>query len=119
MSDLLTQLKELDAKRTKGPWWPMGNSIWRATECPLHAHVVWAGSPTPANAAADVAFIAATANALPALIEAVEALSDVHKLVTEAALTGFNCHDGDWATRLFESQQRTSAALKALEQDNG
>ena len=40
-----------------------------------------------------------------------EALDNVHKLISEAAKTGFNCHGGDWAERLFESQQQTSRAL--------
>jgi len=41
----------------------------------------------------------------------VAALRAVQKLISEAAMTGFNCHDGDWAERLFFSQQATSAAL--------
>jgi hypothetical protein len=40
------------------------------------------------------------------------ALQAVNKLISEAALTGFNCHDGDWAERLFHSQQATSTAIK-------
>jgi len=43
----------------------------------------------------------------------IEALENVQKLIAEAAMTGFNCRDGDWAERLFFSQQKTSAALKA------
>jgi hypothetical protein len=41
----------------------------------------------------------------------VAALRAVQKIISEAAMTGFNCHDGDWAERLFFSQQATSAAL--------
>jgi hypothetical protein len=42
-----------------------------------------------------------------------KALRNVQKLISEAAMTGFNHKDGDWPERLFESQQVTSAALKA------
>lgn len=43
------------------------------------------------------------------------ALSNVRALIAEAAMTGFNWKDGDWAERLFASQQVTSAAIeKAL-----
>lgn len=41
------------------------------------------------------------------------ALLAVNKIIAEAALTGFNYKDGDWADRLFHSQQATSAALKS------
>lgn len=43
-----------------------------------------------------------------------EALKAVNKLIAEAAMTGFNCHDGDWAQRLYDSQQATSAALSRV-----
>lgn len=39
------------------------------------------------------------------------ALDAVHKLIVEAALTGFNCNTGTWADRLFASQRNTNAAL--------
>src|SRR4051812_47670096 len=42
-----------------------------------------------------------------------DALQNVNKLISEAAVTGFNCHDGDWAERLFASQQQTSEAIRA------
>ena len=44
--------------------------------------------------------------------EMLEALHSVNKLISEAAMTGFNCHDGDWAERLFFSQQATSDAIR-------
>lgn len=44
-----------------------------------------------------------------------EALKAVNKLISEAAMTGFNWRDGDWAERLFFSQQATSAAIKKAE----
>lgn len=40
-----------------------------------------------------------------------EALQNVQKLISEAAMTGFNCKDGDWAERLFFSQQMTSKSI--------
>lgn len=43
--------------------------------------------------------------------EMLAALQNVQKLISEAAMTGFNCHDGDWAERLFASQQLTSKAI--------
>jgi hypothetical protein len=40
------------------------------------------------------------------------ALRNVQGIISEAAMTGFNCKDGDWPDRLFSSQQMTSRALK-------
>lgn len=49
-----------------------------------------------------------------ALVEqSLTALVNVNKIVSEAAMTGFNCKDGDWPERLFESQRLTSAAIKS------
>lgn len=42
------------------------------------------------------------------------ALENVRKIISDGAMTGFNCHDGDWAERLFASQADTSAVLKGL-----
>lgn len=39
------------------------------------------------------------------------ALVHVRAIIKDGALTGFNCHDGDWAERLFASQGLTHAAL--------
>ncbi|MES2030895.1 MAG: hypothetical protein V4477_17070 [Pseudomonadota bacterium] len=47
--------------------------------------------------------------------ELLAALKNVRAIISEGALTGFNCHDGDWAERLFASQQMTSAAIKSVE----
>jgi len=41
-----------------------------------------------------------------------DALINVRRIISEAAMTGFNCKDGDWPERLFHSQQITSAAIK-------
>jgi hypothetical protein len=53
------------------------------------------------------------ARLIAAAPQMLEALRNVQKLISEAAMTGFNCHDGDWAERLFASQQVTSAAIKS------
>lgn len=45
----------------------------------------------------------------------VEALRQVRSIISDGAATGFNCHDGDWAERLFKSQAATFAALQAYE----
>jgi len=43
--------------------------------------------------------------------EMLAALEHVRSIIKDAALTGFNHADGDWAERLFASQQVTAAAL--------
>ena len=43
------------------------------------------------------------------------ALHNVRKLISEAAMTGFNWKDGDWADRLFASQATTTAAIEKAE----
>jgi len=40
------------------------------------------------------------------------ALLNVRALISEGAAVGFNCMEGDWAERLFHSQQQTSAAIR-------
>ena len=55
----------------------------------------------------------ANARLISAAPEMLVALANVQKLIAETALTGFNYKDGDWAQRLFESQQVTSRAIKA------
>lgn len=42
-----------------------------------------------------------------------EALEHVRAIIVEAAMTGFNYADGDWAERLYASQAITHAALKS------
>lgn len=54
---------------------------------------------------------AETARLNAAAPDMLAALLNVRKLISEAAMTGFNCHDGDWAERLFASQATTSAAI--------
>ena len=53
----------------------------------------------------------ADARLIAAAPELYEALLNVNRLISEAALTGFNYRDGDWAARLYLSQQQTSRAL--------
>jgi hypothetical protein len=42
-----------------------------------------------------------------------EILTTTRALVAEAAMTGFNCHDGDWAERLYANQARLTEAIKS------
>jgi hypothetical protein len=55
----------------------------------------------------------ANRNLICAAPDLYEALKAVHSLISEAAATGFNWKDGDWAERLFASQRRTHQALAA------
>ena len=55
----------------------------------------------------------ANARLIAAAPDMLAALRNVQKIISEAALTGFNWKDGDWAERLFASQQVTSAAIRS------
>jgi hypothetical protein len=57
----------------------------------------------------------ANAKLIAAAPDLLAALKAVNKLIAEAAMTGFNYLDGDWAERLFTSQQATSAAIRKAE----
>ena len=48
------------------------------------------------------------------VIELEIALRNVQSLISEGAKEGFNPDKGDWAERLFHSQQKTSQALNRL-----
>jgi hypothetical protein len=51
-------------------------------------------------------------NELRAEVETIlAAMEGTRALVSEAAMTGFNCHDGDWAERLYANQAKLSAAI--------
>ncbi len=92
---------------TPGPWtaepeYEGGEPTYvHATGCPIAE----CDGGTKEDAAANARLIAAAPKML-------NALRNVQKIITEAAWTGFNCHDGDWPERLFASQQVTSDALK-------
>lgn len=60
-------------------------------------------------------FICANARLIAAAPDLLEAIKHVRKIIVDAAETGFNCHDGDWAERLFASQAVTHAAVKKTE----
>jgi hypothetical protein len=57
----------------------------------------------------------ADARLIAAAPDMLAALRNVQKIITDGAMTGFNYRDGDWAERLFESQQVTSAAIRKAE----
>lgn len=40
-------------------------------------------------------------------------LEMVREIIKDGAMVGFNCHEGDWAERLFSSQGTTRALLSA------
>lgn len=88
---------------TPGPWEiiQLPSMAYRidAKMGPLHV------CPAIAHGLADARIIAAAPDLL-------EALLNVRKLISEAASTGFHYNDGDWAERLYFSQQKTSAAIK-------
>ena len=48
----------------------------------------------------------------------IEALELVRGIISEGAITGFDCHNGDWAERLFKSQAVTSEALNTRQDTN-
>jgi hypothetical protein len=78
---------------------------------------IWAGRNTHVaalspNASMSDAELEANINLIAAAPDMLEALLHVRKIIAEGALTGFNCHDGDWAERLFASQQMTSVAVE-------
>ena len=59
--------------------------------------------------------IAARQAAEVKLPELLAALKSVNRIIADGAMTGFNWKEGDWADRLFESQQATSRALALAE----
>lgn len=70
------------------------------------------GRPDMDEREANAAFIVKAVNSHQALVDAVTA---TRALVSEAAMTGFNYADGDWAERLFANQARLSDALRIAE----
>lgn len=61
--------------------------------------------PLRAEQRANIALICAAPDLLEALIK-------VRAIIVDAAMTGFNCHEGDWAERLFASQADSAAAVR-------
>lgn len=53
----------------------------------------------------------ANARLIAAAPDLAEALHNVHSIICEGAKEGFNPLKGDWAERLFSSNQKTSDAL--------
>lgn len=57
----------------------------------------------------------ANATLIAASPDLLAALKHVRAIISEAAMTGFNWRDGDWADRLFASQAMTHAAVAKAE----
>ena len=53
----------------------------------------------------------------PSVAEAARVLRETRQIVCDAAETGFNCHDGDWADRLFRNNGQITAVLRTLTQE--
>ncbi|GJE77214.1 hypothetical protein [Methylorubrum suomiense] len=113
------------ASHTPGPWdyvpgnkqhGPYVTSDYGSTICDCYVlsepHSVWSAHKLrePVSFMAEMA--EPNARLIAASPEMLEALIAVNRLISEAAMTGFNCHDGDWAERLFFSQQATSGAIR-------
>ena len=54
----------------------------------------------------------ANAKLIAAAPDLLRELQAVRSLIAEAAMTGFNCREGDWAERLFASQGSSAEAVK-------
>ena len=109
-----------EGKHTPLPWAVMSSDQWHdmnsgnAPSSVFHIgdYTVVTDSPSyefHESDADDAAFIVRAVNAFPEMLAALEG---VRKIISDGAMTGFNCHDGDWAERLFESQRQTSMAIK-------
>ena len=57
----------------------------------------------------------ASSDMLEVNAEMLAALKLVRSIIVEGAHTGFNCHSGDWAERLFRSQHDTFMAVDEAE----
>lgn len=105
------------SEHTPGPWaiyegndeavshWRKNASVWSESA----GHIVaYTDFLTKEIALGNARLIAAAPDMLAAL-------HHVRKIIVEAAETGFNCHDGDWAERLFASQSITFDAVRKAE----
>lgn len=95
-----------ELRHTPGPWKYVRDSDYWSIE-----PTIIGGKDNMEGNEADYRLIAAAP-------EMLDALRNVQKLISEAAMTGFNCKDGDWAERLFFSQQKTSAAIEKATKQN-
>ena len=105
-------------KHTPGPW---TIEEYGDDDCPtlvIHrdteSRICFMATP---GSHGDPAQITADARLIASAPELLEALVNVQKLISEAAMTGFNWKDGDWADRLFFSQQKTSQAIERATRD--
>lgn len=124
--------KAVDSSHTPLPWdvveatenhGPYITTLYGTTVCDLYAmsDPQGLGALLHGNERKPISFTDADQNAV--LIAAAvnsyadmfAALVNVRKLISEAALTGFNYLDGNWAERLFASQAVTSAAIAKAE----
>lgn len=123
-SQRLDELEKLLEAGTPGEWLalpglPKGKDRWRVSDGEDFVCTLFAKHGDFENAPANAAFIAAIHNAAPGLIACATQLRRLHALIVEASETGFNYKTGDWATRLYESQGDTFAALNLLERRDG
>jgi hypothetical protein len=104
------------AQHTPGPWRSRGNQIVifrKDSDAVVLAEVMhFDGAKWEAG---DAVEMGANLRLMLAAPDLLTALLDTRKLVTEAGLTGFNCHDGNWAERLFANQAKISAAIAKAE----
>ena len=82
--------------------WPYGSTICEIPD-----------EPREGSRKANADLIALAPTLLKQRDDLVASLTAVRKIIAEGAATGFNCNDGDWAERLYQSQQATSRALRA------
>lgn len=98
-------------KHTPGPW-----VVWYS-DWPGVVGVECASGETIADCSHsnDPDLSEANARLIATAPELLEALVATRALVSEAAMTGFNCHDGTWAERLYSNQASLSAAIAKAE----
>jgi hypothetical protein len=95
------------SERTKGPWMVDCDYLECVTDATGY-EIVECNHSDNDQAFADAAAIVRWENSYDDLVAALE---NVRAIIAEGAMTGFIYKDGDWAERLFASQQITSAAL--------
>jgi hypothetical protein len=104
-----------EAKHTPGPWQQHDDA---PVYGPGYASTVWSAKGPGHGLVADCrqcsSFEEERANArlIAAAPDMLACLIEIRALITEAGLTGFNCHEGDWAERLFATQAASHAAVR-------